>query len=290
MFPTDHLINEGGIHMIEIPESQVLSKQLTQTFSGKSIVDAIAGFSPHGFAGYHGDPGSYREILTDQVWGPAFAQGGQIRITIGDFDLVFSDGARIRYLEPGSAAPAKHQFWAQYDDGSMLYCTVQMYAGIDLYPRDTLDNPYYLAAKELPNPLSDQFDETYFEQLTAKSKQTLSTKAFLATEQRIPGLGNGVLQDILFLAGIHPKRKIQTLTDQEKENLFGSIKQTLAHMTAQGGRDTEKDLYAHAGGYHTVLSKNTWQNPCPHCGGNIVRQTYLGGNIYFCPTCQPVPS
>lgn|GEM_PF-2077218 len=30
-------------------------------------------------------------------------------------------------------------------------------------------------------------------------------KAFLATEQRIPGLGNGVLQDILWTARIHPK-------------------------------------------------------------------------------------
>jgi formamidopyrimidine-DNA glycosylase len=43
----------------------------------------------------------------------------------------------------------------------------------------------------------------------------LSAKAFLATEQRIPGLGNGVLQDILFTAGIHPKRKMAAISEEE---------------------------------------------------------------------------
>lgn len=41
-------------------------------------------------------------------------------------------------------------------------------------------------------------------------------KAFLAAEQRFPGIGNGVLQDILLESGIHPKRKISTLRDLER--------------------------------------------------------------------------
>ena len=120
------------------------------------------------------------------------------------------------------------------------------------------------------------------------AKSTLSIKALLATEQRIPGLGNGALQDILFNACIHPKTKLEALSQAEKTSLFGSVKQTLLDMTFKGGRDTEKDLFGNAGGYPTILSSKTLDKPCPRCGVTIVRQAYLGGNVNFCPTCQPV--
>jgi formamidopyrimidine-DNA glycosylase len=113
-------------------------------------------------------------------------------------------------------------------------------------------------------------------------------KALLATEQRIPGLGNGVLQDILFNAGVHPKRKKSTLSDFQKAELFHCLKVTLKSMTDRGGRDTEKDLFGNLGGYKSVLSKNTYSVPCPNCGDTIIKEAYLGGTIYYCPACQPL--
>jgi len=68
------------------------------------------------------------------------------------------------------------------------------------------------------------------------------------------GLGNGVLQDILFNAKINPRTQLIKLTEDEKSNLFKSVKQTLAQMTAQGGRDTEKDIFGRSGGYETIMS------------------------------------
>jgi len=110
----------------------------------------------------------------------------------------------------------------------------------------------------------------------------------LATEQRIPGLGNGVLQDILLNANIHPKRKLENFDDGDIEHLFSSVKSTLKEMKDLGGRDTEKDLFNQKGGYQTILWKNTLANPCRICGGALVRQSFLGGNIYFCTGCQPL--
>jgi len=97
-----------------------------------------------------------------------------------------------------------------------------------------------------------------------------------------------VLQDILFNARIHPKRKLEELGDEQEESLFRSVKTTLKDMRDRGGRDTEKDLFNHSGGYRTILSKNTLPHPCLVCGSGLVRQAFLGGNIYFCPTCQPL--
>ena len=197
------------------------------------------------------------------------------------------DGANLRYFKPGETLPAKHQLLLTFTDDSAFTVTVQMYGGIWAYPERANHNPYYIEAKSKPHPLSDDFSMKYFQTLYRTTKPTSSLKAFLATEQRIPGLGNGVLQDILFQAHLHPKTKLQGLTEIQRNNLYWSIKNTLLQMAQQGGRNTEKDLFGANGGYHTILSNKTWQKPCPVCGGEIIRQTYLGGNIYFCPHCQP---
>ena len=44
---------------------------------------------------------------------------------------------------------------------------------------------------------SDFWDWAYFDILFDEVTPKLSTNGFLASEPRIPGLGNGVLQDIL---------------------------------------------------------------------------------------------
>jgi formamidopyrimidine-DNA glycosylase len=161
-----------------------------------------------------------------------------------------------------------------------------MYGGLWAYPAGQYDNPYYLVAKEKPNPLSAAFNEAYFNSIISQSPQGLSLKALLATEQRIPGLGNGVLQDVLFNAKLHPRKKLNTLTDSDINTLFHSIRATLAEMTASGGRDTERDLFGCFGGYKTILSKNTLDKPCSICRDGIKKEAYMGGSIYYCPTCQ----
>jgi formamidopyrimidine-DNA glycosylase len=95
-----------------------------------------------------------------------------------------------------------------------------------------------------------------------------------------------VLQDILWNARIHPKRKMGELTNSELKAMFHSVRDTLMEMTVKGGRDTERDLFGCLGGYHSVLSKNTADHPCPACGALIQKEAYLGGSVYYCPGCQ----
>lgn len=141
-------------------------------------------------------------------------------------------------------------------------------------------------ARQRPSPLEPAFDRPYFDSLFDAETPKLSAKSFLATEQRVPGLGNGVLQDILWTARIHPRRKMSGLAPDELQAMFTSVKTVLRAMTACGGRDTERDLFGNPGGYITVLSKNTVGKPCPACGGLIEKEAYMGGSIYFCARCQ----
>lgn len=274
--------------MIEIPESTTMATQLNETVRGKTICRIVANASPYKFSFYHGDPADYSALLAGQVIGDSFGIGSMIEITVGDRRVVFGDGANLRYYDELNKMPSKHQLLLEFDDGSALVCTVQMYGSVLAFMEGTCDKKYYLVAKEKPQPIADAFNRAYFDTLRMESPDKLSVKAFLATEQRIPGLGNGVLQDILFHAGIHPKRKMRTMTEIEFERLFHSIKNTLAEMTKMGGRDTENDLFGNAGGYRTLLSKNTVGKTCPVCGADIQKAAYMGGSVYWCPVCQPL--
>lgn len=276
--------------MIELPEAVNLAKQLTETIKGKKIKEVIAGYSPHKFAWYHGDPADYNARLQAKTIGAAVSYGGLVEIAADDFMLLFGDGVALRFHDKDAKRPSKHQLFVEFEDTSALSASVQMYGGMWCFREGEFDNPYYDVAREKPSPLSNDFDQEYFSSMIDSSDvQNLSAKAFLATEQRIPGLGNGALQDILYNAGIHPKRKVETLGDDEKESFFNSVKSTLKEMTEKGGRDTEKDLFGEPGGYLTKLSKNTLNNPCPVCGGRIIKQAYMGGSIYFCAGCQRFP-
>ena len=279
--------------MIELPEAQTLARQLHEAYAGKTIVKVEAMQTPHGFAFFRGDPQGYAPILEGLTVAGAVSHGGrpELRFEGSALRLCFNDGVNMRYLAPGDKRPAKHQFFMEFGDGCAMACTVQMYGFFGLYEtEEEISNDfYYRVAIELPSPLSDAFDMAYFDALRANTEgaEKLSAKAFLATQQRIPGLGNGVLQDILWRARIHPKRKLKTLSRGEWEALFGCVKSTLAEMTAKGGRSTEKDLYGRPGGYPSVLTAKTLALPCPACCGAITRAAYLGGNVYFCASCQP---
>lgn len=275
--------------MIEIPEAIELSKQICENISGKEIINVTAATSPHKFAWYHGEPAGYHDLLSGKLLGAAKGVGSMVEVTAGDTVLLFSEGVSLRFHGTGEKRPEKHQLLVEFEDLSALSASVQMYGGLFCFKAGDFVNKYYNIAKEKPSPISEQFNEAYFDSIiSAPENAGLSAKALLATEQRIPGLGNGVLQDVLFNGTIHPKRKVRSLSDSDREKLYKSLKNTLAHMTFKGGRDTERDLFGCCGGYKSVLSKNTVGKPCPVCGELVKKEAYLGGSIYFCPGCQKV--
>lgn len=272
--------------MIEIPESITIAKQLNDIIRGKKIEAVETEYTKHSFAWYTGEPKEYTDKMVGKRIGNANGIGSMVEIELEEYRFIVGDGTNLRYYQAGEKLPDRYQTRISFEGGSSLICTVQMYGSMFLFKPEEYDNVYYLTAKEKPMPGTDKFDYMYFKSLKENANGNLSAKAFLATEQRIPGLGNGVLQDILLEAGIHPKRKISSLRESEWKHLFESVVNTLQHMTELGGRDTEKNLFGQTGGYRTKLSKKTMGNACLYCGNLIQKAAYLGGTIYFCPECQ----
>ena len=270
--------------MLELPEVLTMASQLQNAVAGKTVSSVLPPTKEHKFCWFNGEPENYSAILQGQKIIATNGFGIYVELSFdGGNKLCFNDGVNVRFVSMENV-PKNYQLLIVLEDGTALVFTVAMYGGIILH-KENYQNEYYEKSLQAISPFSPEFG-TYFNKLMGDSKPTLSAKGFLATEQRFPGIGNGTAQDILFVAGIHPKRKLQTFSEKDKETLLTSITKVLGEMLEKGGRDTEKDLYGNSGGYLTKMSKNTVKFPCPVCGGDITKEAYLGGSVYYCPVCQ----
>ena len=270
--------------MMELPEVNNIKNQLSENIIGKRIKTVKPPTKIHKFCWYNGDVAQYDNLIKGASVNSA--EGFGIFVEIGfdnGYKLCFNDGVNVRLIDEDKIRK-DYQLLIEFEDESKLLFNVAMYGSIILHHND-YDNEYYIKSKEGISPFSSEFKKYYYDLFT-KVKPVCSAKAFLAAGQRIPGIGNGVLQDILFDAGIHQKRRINTFTEEDKEKLLNSITNILKSMIDNGGRDTEKDIFGNEGGYKVLLSKNTFKSPCPKCGAVLKKETYLGGSIYYCPCCQ----
>ena len=80
--------------MLEIPESNVMARQIKEALIGKCISMVEAAHSPHRFAWYEGDPKDYDDLISGKCIMGAVARGGMLEVEIEDCLLVLSDGGQ----------------------------------------------------------------------------------------------------------------------------------------------------------------------------------------------------
>lgn len=273
--------------MLELPEVIILAKQANEVLTGKKIAHVFNATKVHKFTFYNRDPLEYNTLLAGKTIEFAKGYGMFVDLFLNEGTVIsIGDGVSPRYGKSGEKIPDNYQILIAFEDDSFLVFTVAMYGFINVYTDGVIDNKYHELSESSISPLEDNYTKEIFLKLFTEAKKNLTAKAILATGQRIPGVGNGVLQDILYNAKIHPKRKVSTLSDLEKENLYNSLKGTLKEIILKGGRDTQKNIYGDIGGYQTILSSKTWKQPCRICGGAIIKESFMGGSIYYCPNCQ----
>ena len=115
-------------------------------------------------------------------------------------------------------------------------------------------------------------------------------KPFLLNQKRIAGIGNVYVQDPLFIAGIHPLRRIDTLSDDEVTGLWRALWETLQESVDHGGSAWELNLYGEKGDWDErfLLEACREREPCPACGTAVVKIKTGSTSGYVCPVCQPL--
>ena len=202
------------------------------------------------------------------------------------FMLSLGMGGDVRYLEPGQERPEKRRLMLEFDDGSAL--SIDFWWFGYAHATDDLASHKMTAALGL-NPLDEgEFTYERFSGLVKGSRKTI--KSILLDQKLVAGIGNVYVQDILFVARLHPDRKASQLKDEEIKALYAAIKSNLKAAVKMRGLKFEKDLYGQPGEMehqHFLVGYKEGQ-PCPECGA-IIEKIKTGSTAsYICPRCQQI--
>lgn len=104
---------------------------------------------------------------------------------------------------------------------------------------------------------------------------TAPLKARLLDQRRIAGLGNLLVDEVLWRAGLDPARPSGELSDDETRTLARTIRSTIDRLSRRGG--------SHTGDLQEARRPGSL---CPADGAPLERRTIGGRTTYSCPEHQ----
>ncbi len=110
-------------------------------------------------------------------------------------------------------------------------------------------------------------------------KKKGSIKGALMDQSLISGLGNVYTDEILYQAGIHPKKKVEKLDEKELRKIHSKMKSAL-RTAIKKGADPEK-LPA-----RFLIPHRDKNESCPGCNGKVKKISVSGRSTFYCPSCQ----
>lgn len=146
-----------------------------------------------------------------------------------------------------------------------------------------VDDPQKVTGKLGPEPLAADFKVEDFKALFQRRRGRL--KPLLLNQEFIAGVGNIYADESCFLAGIDPRRPVDTLSATELEKLYHAIRRALTQGVTFKGASLD-DIYR-GGEFQNHFQVHARQNQaCFNCGSPIRRVVLGGRSTYFCPQCQ----
>jgi endonuclease-8 len=127
-----------------------------------------------------------------------------------------------------------------------------------------------------PDPLRRDFSaREFFLRLAAEGEREVGEA--LLDQHVVAGVGNIIKIELLFGAGIHPRRRVASLSAAERQRLLTWMMRLMRKwLKERGNEDTWIRIYRKS------------SRPCPRCGGKV-EHFRQGGRITFaCRRCQPL--
>jgi len=270
---------------MELPEITVLSRQMEKEIVGRRIVEAKVSNEKC----LNMPLERFRDIVVGEAVTSVEGRGKWIFMGIGSGHVLLFNtgmGADVIHFNAEDALPEKYHIKVAFDDGSGFTVRVWWFCYLHLVPSHE-QAEHKLTGDLGMSPLDDGFTLDYFKELLRGRRGGI--KSFLTNQRNVAGIGNVYIQDILFNAGLHPLRRIPSLSEEEVESLYRSMQSVLRESIEMGGLAYEKDFYGNRGGYGKEQYKIAYKPdlPCPECGTTIQKIKTGSTASFICPNCQP---
>lgn len=187
-------------------------------------------------------------------------------------------------------APQEHDHVVLEMDGGarVTFNDARRFGAMDLFPTQSQEE-FWLLRDLGPEPLGNTFDAPYLVE-RFKGRRT-PVKSALLDQRIVSGLGNIYVCEVLFRAGIDPRREAGRIARARVETLVPLIRVVLEEAIRSGGSSL-KDYRQADGelGYfqHTFQVYDREGADCLRegCGGTIQRFVQSGRSTFACLQCQ----
>ncbi|TRO43106.1 hypothetical protein E2P42_02550 [Candidatus Bathyarchaeota archaeon] len=277
---------------IEVPETQILSKQMDNELRGKQVrachVENSQKLQKVGFV--NRDLSDFTRLIDVRI-DSVVSRGNVIRVKLHKgMNLILAPeyGGKILYKEKDSIVPSKFHLKLDFTDNSALVVALTGMGVIQALRDKDLEHSY-VYRRDFSDTASPTDDKEFTYERFSKdvtSKNVNIKSVLVGKDAVIVGLSNNAFQDILYRAKIHPKRKASDLAEKEKNKLFDMIKMVIQRRIESCGKDQFIDLYGKQGSYTSMMGPNMKGKACTECGTKTEKLSLGGGQVYFCPKCQ----
>lgn len=276
--------------MPELPEVETIKNDLLHENVVGARIEDVEVLNPALVEG--GSPEAFAERLSGSTVNDARRRGKNLILDLGEaggeaavFQLKI--GGQLLLVPPVEEPTKALMLRLRLADGRSLFLRDETgYTRARLYGRKGLEE---WSAALGPEPLSEEFTAQYLREKIGGRKARI--KPLLLDQKVVAGIGNIYVDESLFDARIHPRRKANTLLGGEWGALHAAILENLRAGIRDRGTTFSlyRDLLGRKGGHQENLRVFLRAGkPCPAgCGGKVVKEQVGGRATYLCPGCQP---
>jgi len=226
---------------VELPEAYILAKQMNTALTGKQVAACnLQNSAKYKQVGFINRYLSDFERLCSCNIESVISRGNTIHLKFDkEINLLLAPeyGGIILFHPKGNVIPLEFHLRLNFTDESALTVRLTGMGVIQAISNAEISNSYVYRRdfSARASPVEENFTFKQFsESLTGRD---VNLKALLVgKDAAVVGLGNTAFQDILYRAGIHPKRKASELNAAEQRALFRAIQLVVAQRIKLGGK------------------------------------------------------
>lgn len=269
--------------MPELPEVEVVKKQLQKIVKGKKIENIIA----YHKAIFNEDIEEVKDALIGKTFLDVERYGKYLVFIFDEYVLISHLRMEGKYHEKAVGSKKEkheHVFFELNNGISLRYNDTRKFGRMDLRTKAN-----YLSVPPLSNlglEPSQMPDEMLYNLIHHRN---VPIKVAILNQHIIAGIGNIYADETLFLSSIHPERRTNTITKKEAALIVKSARAVLDKAIKLGG--TTIRSYTSSEGVHgrfqnELLVHTKEHEPCPTCGNLIIKTKVGGRGTYVCEKCQ----
>ena len=274
--------------MPELPEVETIRRYLSRLAVGRTVarVDVLREASLKGQGAEE-----FRRLVEGRTVAGTRRRGKVLILELsGGLSMVFRLGMSGRLIcQEGEESRGKHDRVVFHWEGGgrMVFHDLRAFGRVRALPSDRVEEEANLHALGF-EPLESDFTWERLKEALGETRTPI--KVALLDQSRVSGIGNIYANEILYRSGVHPARRVQSLSRTEWRKMAQAIKRVLTSAIEAEGSSISDYLRpdGSAGRFQEMLRVYGREGkPCRRCGSAIVRIRQGGRSTFFCPSCQP---